>query len=138
MTSFVAPESWTDVVRLTIGDGLLHAYLMARTHCVSFAPGRIELRLERGAPAWVAPRLSSTLRTLTDRAWVIGLCWANGEPTLVEQGKTEAAAREAAALKHPTVEAVFSAWPEAKVVAFRDPGLDAYGLPKSPHPAQQA
>jgi DNA polymerase-3 subunit gamma/tau len=110
----------------------LHAHLVHSVHLVRFAAAVIELRPEPEAPRDLAARLAAVLADATGTRWTIALSTAAGEPTLAEQGEAADAARRSAAAEHPLVQAIFAAFPGARIEAVRDEGTDAYGLPTPP------
>ena len=107
----------------------LHGHLVHSVHLVRFAPPVIELRPEPEAPRDLAARLAAVLTEATGTRWTIALSTAAGEPTLAEQSEAADVARRSAAAEHPLVQAIFAAFPGARIEAVRDGASDAYGLP---------
>ena len=123
------PQGWRDVVALASGrKPMLHAHLVHSVHPVRFAPGRIEMRVQPGAPRDLAAELAALLGELTGSRWTIALSNAEGEPTLAQQGRAADAERRGVAQSHPLVQAVLAAFPGTVIEAVRDAGADAYGL----------
>jgi DNA polymerase-3 subunit gamma/tau len=123
------PQGWRDVVALASGrKPMLHAHLVHSVHPVRVTPGRIEMRVQAGAPRDLAAELSTLLGELTGQRWTIALSNAEGEPTLAHQGRAADAERRSLAQSHPLVQAVLAAFPGTVIEAVRDAGTDAYGL----------
>ncbi|MBM3507700.1 MAG: DNA polymerase III subunit gamma/tau [Alphaproteobacteria bacterium] len=115
-------KTFGDVVRVCgeRGEPRLRAELIQGVHIVSFAPGRIELRMAPRAQKDMPSRLALTLQGWTGRMWSMVLSTQPGQPTLAEQ---EAAVREqrlAEARTDPAVQAVLAAFPGAKIREVRD------------------
>jgi len=128
-STFAAPRSFRDVVALASGRApLLHALLVQSVHPVSFAEGRIELRPRPEAPRDLAAQLSAMLLEATGKRWTISLSNAEGEATLLEQGRSLAADQHQSAREHPLVQAILAVFPNATIGPVRDERLDAYGL----------
>ncbi len=87
---------------------------------VSYAPGRIEVEPVPDASPDLAGRLGSALQRWTGARWAV-FVGRGGAPTLAEvRDAAEAALREKAEA-HPLAQAVFRAFPGAKVTAIRTP-----------------
>ncbi len=97
----------------------LAAALHHHAHLVSYAPGRLELRLEPEAPTDLAGRMTQHLRAWTGQQWLVTLSSADGAPTLAVRDATAAAARKAEAAGHPLVQAVLEGFPGAELVDVR-------------------
>jgi DNA polymerase III subunit gamma/tau len=89
-------------------------------HLVGYEPRRIELRVTEAAPANLASRFAAVLEKACGGRWVITISQQAGEATLREQARAEEAAKRAAAMQHPLVQAVIETFPEAKLVARRE------------------
>jgi DNA polymerase-3 subunit gamma/tau len=123
------PQHWRDVVALASGrKPMLHAHLVHSVHPVRVAPGRIEMRVQPGAPRDLAAELAALLGEATGARWTITLSNAEGEPTLAQQGRAADAERRGVAQSHPLVQAVLAAFPGTVIETVRDAGADAYGL----------
>jgi DNA polymerase-3 subunit gamma/tau len=129
------PVNFAAVVALAkdMREGILAGELVNDVHLVSFEMGRIELRLNHGAPHDLPGRLTEKLKQWTGQRWVVSLSKLPGEPTLAEQEQAEDTARRAHAQAHPLVQAVLIAFPGAVLddvreavppVAEVDPGAE--------------
>jgi DNA polymerase-3 subunit gamma/tau len=115
------PATFVDVVAL-VGerrDARLKLHLEEHVSLVRCEPARLEIRLLDGAPPGLAGELTEKLSKWTGQRWVVAVSQQAGEPPL-GQVKREAEAAELAELKkHRAVEAVLSAFPDAKVQVRR-------------------
>ena len=87
-------------------------------NCIKLAeyrPGRIEFEPTANAPADLAQRLGGKLQAWTGVRWAISLVSEGGKQTIDTKRQTKAAALKEAAATHPVVQAVFSAFPKAKI-----------------------
>lgn len=116
------PQNFPAVVALAkeMREGLLAGELVNDVHLVSFELGRIELRLNQGAPHDLPGRLTEKLKLWTGQRWVVSLSKLPGEPTLAEQEQAEDTARRAHAQAHPLVQAVLIAFPGAVLQDVRE------------------
>jgi DNA polymerase-3 subunit gamma/tau len=121
------PQNFPGVVALAkeMREGLLAGELVNDVHLVSFELGRIELRLNPGAPHDLPGRLTEKLKAWTGQRWVVSLSKLPGEPTLAEQEQAEDSARRAHAQAHPLVQAVLLAFPGAVLDDVREAALPA-------------
>lgn len=97
----------------------LHALLHGQVHLVRFEAGHLEIRVSENAPPNFAGRIGKCLTDWTGRRWVVSISLKEGEPSLAEQDRQKEAARLAKAREHPLMQAVFAAFPGAKVIALR-------------------
>ncbi|MBO1324545.1 DNA polymerase III subunit gamma/tau [Acetobacter sp. TBRC 12305] len=125
------PRTWREAVALVKDqrEAILHGQLRHAAHLVSFAPGRIVLRLAPGVPADVPRQLRQVLERATGMAWQVNVSEAQGEPTLDAQGAEVIQFRRKEAASHPLVRAILAAFPDAELGEVRDHDLDDYGLP---------
>jgi DNA polymerase-3 subunit gamma/tau len=86
---------------------------------VRYAPGRIEFEPAPGAPADLASRLGQRLQTFTGVRWGVSVVSSGGAPTIAEAQGAAQAALKAEAMAHPLVQAVFAAFPQAKITEIR-------------------
>ena len=96
-------------------DAKLRTELEAYVHLVSFAQGRIELRLADQAPGDLANRLAQRLKEWTGRQWIISV------NTDEEGASTLRDARHAEVMAHPMVRKALDLFPGAEVTAIREP-----------------
>ena len=109
-------RAFGDVVRLAgeKRDAKLRTELESYVHIVSFAEGRIELRLHDDAPGDLANRLTQRLKEWTGRAWIVSV-------TSEYQGaETMRGAREREVMEHPMVQKALELFPGAEVTAIRE------------------
>jgi DNA polymerase-3 subunit gamma/tau len=88
---------------------------------IKIAPGRIELALEPNAPPSLPSELARKLEGWTGMRWIVSLAKDGGAAPLAQQERSARDRREQEARDHPTVKAVLDRWPDAKIVAVRDP-----------------
>ncbi len=115
------PTSLAGVVELLGAkrEAMLRAHLVNDVHLIHFEPGRIEIRLDAGAPADLPNRLSRFLNEATKRRWVVTVSSDAGEATLHRQAEAAAAAARAEAGAHPLVRAVLDTFPGATIAEVR-------------------
>ncbi|GJL90830.1 DNA polymerase III subunit gamma/tau [Hyphococcus sp.] len=109
-------RAFADVVRLAgeKRDAKLRTELESYVHIISFAPGRIELRLHDDAPGDLANRLTQRLKEWTGKAWIVSVTSEHqGEETL-------RGAREREVMDHPMVKRALELFPGAEVTAIRE------------------
>jgi DNA polymerase-3 subunit gamma/tau len=78
----------------------------------AYRPGRIEVELTPDAPEGLIPELARKLKDWTGARWSVTVVNEGGGPTLAE-------ARDQALNSHPLMQAVLTAFPQAKVAAIR-------------------
>lgn len=88
---------------------------------VSYTPGRISFEPTEQAPRDLAARLGSRLQAWTGNRWAISVESEGGQPTIAEIRDAEQLALEQSAKAHPMVQAVFDAFPNAKIIDIRTP-----------------
>jgi DNA polymerase-3 subunit gamma/tau len=86
---------------------------------VSYRPGRIAFEPAPGAAPDLAQRLGERLSRWTGARWAVTLVSEGGAPTTAEARDAERAALEEQARAHPMVQAVFDAFPGARIAAIR-------------------
>jgi DNA polymerase-3 subunit gamma/tau len=101
----------------------LHAMLYGQVHQVRCEPGLLELRVDASVPANFAGRVGQCLHEWTGQRWVVSIVSAEGCATLAEQDRAIEAARRERAKAHPLMQAVFTAFPDAKMTALRHIGV---------------
>ena len=87
---------------------------------VSYSPGRIEMDPTENAPRDLAQRLGAKLQAWTGARWAVSVASGGGK-TIAEVRDAEKLALEEDAKNHPLVQAVFSAFPGAKITEIRTP-----------------
>ncbi|MDD4616700.1 MAG: DNA polymerase III subunit gamma/tau [Alphaproteobacteria bacterium] len=105
----------------------LYAMLHGQAHLVRCVPGVLELRIGSEAPANFAGRVSQCLTEWTGQRWMVSLSSEEGERTLLDQDREAEAFHMERARAHPLMQAVFSAFPDAKVVSLRQKTPDETG-----------
>ncbi|MDO5704633.1 MAG: DNA polymerase III subunit gamma/tau, partial [Paracoccus sp. (in: a-proteobacteria)] len=89
---------------------------------VRYAPGRIEFEPRDGAPADLAQRLAERLRGWTGgQRWGVSVVSSGGGPTIAETRAAAARQAEAEAMQNPLVQAVFAAFPDARITRIATP-----------------
>jgi DNA polymerase III subunit gamma/tau len=129
------PQNFLEVIELfdRNREAVLRSYLYSNAHLVRFEAGRIELRLDAGAPANLANRLGQLLGEWTGTRWVVTVSREEGQPTLREQAERRLATLRREAAEHPLVRAVLETFPGATIEAVRElaeaaaPEADAEG-----------
>ena len=86
-----------------------------------YQPGRIEFVPTDAAPADLAARLGARLQTWTGVRWAVTVVNEGGGTTIAEDRDADRRALEDEAKQHPLVQAVFAAFPEAKITDIRSP-----------------
>ena len=84
-----------------------------------YAPGRIEFEPAPGAPADLAARLGQRLQAFTGVRWGVSVVSSGGAPTIAEAQAAARDALKAEAMAHPMVQAVFAAFPQARITEIR-------------------
>ena len=97
----------------------LHALLYGQVHLVRYEQGLLELRVGSDAPPNLAGRVGQCLTEWTGQRWVVSISPAQGAPSLAEQDREAEAKRQERAREHPLMQAVFTAFPNAKLLALR-------------------
>jgi DNA polymerase-3 subunit gamma/tau len=88
---------------------------------VSYAPGRIEFQPTEQAPADLASRLGQRLHGWTGQRWGVSVVAEGGAKTVAEERAERESDLEAQARAHPLVQAVFEAFPDAKLLPIKEP-----------------
>ena len=111
------------VVELIRAQRDMRLLMEVETHIrlVRFAPGRIEFEPTAEAPPDLASRLAGRLQGWTGARWGVSVTGTGGGATIAEMRDTERQAREARARDNPLVQAIFAAFPDARITDFRDP-----------------
>ncbi len=102
-------------------DGKLLVEVETTLRLVSYAPGRIEFQPTEAAPRDLAQRLGACLQRWTGVRWAVSVVDAGGGRTIDEDRNAERYALEEEARRHPLVQAVFAAFPQASITDIRTP-----------------
>jgi DNA polymerase-3 subunit gamma/tau len=86
---------------------------------VHYAPGRIEFEPTRDAPRDLAQTLGQRLQGWTGVRWGVSVVSGGGAPTIAEDRDARTVAAKDKARENPLVQAVFAAFPEARIVEVR-------------------
>ena len=88
---------------------------------VAYQPGRIEFCPTPDAPQDLSQRLGAALQRWTGNRWAVSVVSEGGKPTIAATRDAEQLALEEEAKAHPLVQAVFDAFPGAKITQIRTP-----------------
>jgi DNA polymerase III subunit gamma/tau len=88
---------------------------------VRYAPGRIEFEPAPGAKPDLAARISQRLQGWTGARWGVSVVSSGGEPTIAETRDSDLAQVRAEASDNPLVQAIFTAFPGARITEVRSP-----------------
>ncbi|MDX2259754.1 MAG: DNA polymerase III subunit gamma/tau [Hyphomicrobiaceae bacterium] len=129
------PSTFAEVVDLASArrDGKLKYHLEENVSLVRYdrTARVIEIALLPSAPPEIANALRERLNQWTGHTWFVAVARTAGAPTLGEQRRAEAAAELARLKTHPSVAALFEAFPDAEVTAVRP--LDPIDAPGAAH-----
>ncbi|MDJ0826488.1 MAG: DNA polymerase III subunit gamma/tau [Rhodobacter sp.] len=84
-----------------------------------YQPGRIEFQPTEAAPRDLAARLAAKLQLWTGVRWAVSVVAEGGGQTVAEVRDADRLALEAEAKEHPLVQAVFDAFPDARITEIR-------------------
>jgi DNA polymerase-3 subunit gamma/tau len=134
------PRSFADIVALADGENerVLFGTLVNDVHLVSFAPGKIEIRLTAGAAGDTPKRLGDFLRRHTGTRWWVTVSNEVGEDTVASSRASADAQRKAEVAAHPRVKEILDAFPGATIERVRDivPDMDGEADGGTPAPAE--
>ncbi|HCQ65171.1 MAG TPA: DNA polymerase III subunit gamma/tau [Rhodobacteraceae bacterium] len=113
--------SFDDVVALIRAnrDGMLRYEVEKYVRLAAYQPGRIEFTPTDDAPRDLAQRLAQRLQLWTGVRWGVTLVSGADAPTIDETRNAAQTALEVVAEAHPLVQAVFAAFPNAKITEIR-------------------
>ncbi|MFY0596972.1 MAG: DNA polymerase III subunit gamma/tau [Cognatishimia sp.] len=100
-------------------DGLLLNNVKKYVRLASYQPGRIEFVPAPNAPQDLAQKLGSSLQRWTHQRWAVILVNEGGQPSMFEVEDAAAAALREEAQAHPLVQAIFNAFPRAKITEIK-------------------
>jgi len=120
LARFPTFQNVVDLVR-TNRDVKLLVEIEGGVRLVNYQPGRVEFEPSPNAASDLSQRLGSRLQAWTGVRWAITIVTSGGAPTIVEtrDAKRQALAVEARA--NPLVNAVFVAFPKAKLGVIKTP-----------------
>ncbi len=115
VAAVTAPIDWADLVaRVEESRVLIGSLMRLQVRVVELSDG--VLRFSR-APQFtndIIADLREALLAVDGKRWQVEECREEGQPSLVEQAASEAAAADAAMRSHPLVEATLAAFPDAE------------------------
>lgn len=112
-------EEMVDMFRIK-REILLHSGLFNHARLVSFAPGAVQINLSRNADRNLIGQITQKLQTWTGARWLISVVSDDGGQTMAETARQDAAALMDSVKTHPTVAAVLTAFPGAKITEIRE------------------
>jgi DNA polymerase-3 subunit gamma/tau len=112
--------TWDSVVALVedTRDMKLLIEVKSCLRLVSYAPGRIELEPTETAPRDLINRLKRTLQEVTGVTWTLAV-GTGGAPTITEEEAAAKADLTAEVEKHPLMQAIREAFPQARIEQIR-------------------
>ncbi|WP_102226684.1 DNA polymerase III subunit gamma/tau [Acidimangrovimonas sediminis] len=116
--------SFDHVVELirTMRDVKLLVEVETGLRLARYAPGRIEFEPAPNAPQDLAARLAGRLQGWTHQRWGVSIVASGGQPTIADTRDAKRAEEEAKLrAENPLVQAVFAAFPGAKITDIRAP-----------------
>ncbi|WP_289035627.1 DNA polymerase III subunit gamma/tau [uncultured Roseibium sp.] len=93
--------------------------IMRQMRLVKFEPGRIEIQPTEDASADIAGEFGRKLTEWTGTRWIVSVSRAQGRPTIHEEEVANQEQLLSDARSHPTVSALLSSFPGAKVIDVR-------------------
>jgi len=116
-----APSTFRELVALfaTHREGGLYAELMGYVHPVRLAPGRLEIRLAKGASVGLVSRVGQCLNEWTAQRWMVTVVDEPGSSTLKEEDQAIEATRHERAAAHPLMQAVKKAFPTSTLISLK-------------------
>ncbi|PQV56718.1 DNA polymerase-3 subunit gamma/tau [Defluviimonas denitrificans] len=122
-TALARYASFPAVVELIRANRDVKLLLEVENHLrlVRYAPGRIEFEPTVDAPADLAQTLGQKLQGWTGTRWGVSVVAGGGAATIAEERDAKDIAAREKARDNPLVQAVFAAFPEAKITAIRTP-----------------
>ncbi len=124
-------ERLEDVVALAASkrDIALKTALETDVHLVRFDEGSIEFSLAPEASPQLPQQLMRKLGEWTGQRWVVALSRDPGAPSLREQALVREKEKRSGIEADPLVASVLAAFPGARIVTVRQPGLEPEALP---------
>jgi DNA polymerase III subunit gamma/tau len=124
LTSYLTFEHVVDLIRER-RDMKLLVEVETTLRLAKYTPGRIEFEPTTDAPRDLAARLAARLQGWTGTRWAVTVVNSGGAATIAEDQDKDRIEAEAKAMENPLVQAVFTAFPGAKITAMRKPELEA-------------
>ncbi|MDN5788565.1 DNA polymerase III subunit gamma/tau [Pseudorhodobacter sp.] len=124
LESYITFQHVVDLIRER-RDMTLLVEVETNLRLAKYAPGRIEFEPTVKAPRDLAARLSARLQGWTGARWAVSVVNTGGGATLAEEQDKDRLAAEAKAMENPLVQAVFAAFPGAKIAEMRQPETEA-------------
>jgi DNA polymerase III subunit gamma/tau len=124
LESYVTFERVIDLIRER-RDMKLLVEVETTLRLAKYSPGRIEFEPTAEAPRDLAARLAARLQGWTGARWAVTVVNTGGAATIAEDQDKDRIEAEAKAMENPLVQAVFTAFPGAKITAMRKPELEA-------------
>ncbi|WP_417600440.1 DNA polymerase III subunit gamma/tau [Pararhodobacter oceanensis] len=119
LAAYASFENVLELIKMR-RDMVLRTEIETNFRLVRYSPGRIEFEPTERAPADLAARLAGRLQTWTGVRWAVSIAQGGGA-TIAEMQDAERLAREAQAKEIPLVQAIFKAFPKAKIREFVPP-----------------
>ncbi|TRW98248.1 DNA polymerase III subunit gamma/tau [Paracoccus sp. M683] len=122
--AFAAFPDFAAVVELIarMRDMVLLTQVEKHVALVRYGPGRIEFEPRGDAPRDLAQRLAERLRGWTGgQRWGVSVVNTGGAPTIAEIRAAEDEKARADAMRNPTIQAVFAAFPGARITTITTP-----------------
>lgn len=115
--------TFASVVELIRANRDVKLLIEVETHLrlVRYAPGRIEFEPTPDAPRDLAATLSQRLQSWTGARWGVSVVAEGGAPTIAEARNADRLSAEAVAMQNPVVQAIFAAFPTARITDIRTP-----------------
>jgi DNA polymerase III subunit gamma/tau len=132
-----APMSYREIVALFSEkrEAGLHAILYGQVNLVRCELGMLELRVGATVPANLAGRVGQCLTEWTGQRWVVSISANEGEESLLDQDRAIEVKRQEKARTHPLMQAVFSAFPDAKLTTLRQRIIAPQAAPSDDAPS---
>jgi DNA polymerase-3 subunit gamma/tau len=118
LARFATFESVLDLIRAN-RDVVFLLEVERSVRLARYRPGRIEFEPAPGAAPDLPQTLGQKLQRWTGARWAVTVVPEGGAPSVAEAREADRAALEAEALRHPMVQAVFEAFPGARIAAIR-------------------
>ena len=118
LARFATFENVLDLIRHN-RDVKLLVEIETSLRLAKYAPGRIEFTPTDAAPSDLANRLAQRLQAWTGVRWGVTAVSDAQAPTIAETRDAELEAQKAAALENPLIQAVFAAFPKARITEIR-------------------